>query len=61
MPRLLLDVEEAARLLMCSTKHVRRLMGTGEIPSVKVGELRRIRRVDLDVYVASLEGRGVQR
>ena len=39
-----LDVCEAARLLKCSVPTVERRTRSGEIPSVKIGHLRRYRR-----------------
>ena len=42
-----LDALGAAALLACSVATVERLTRSGEIPSVKVGRLRRYRRADL--------------
>ena len=42
-----LDALGAAALLACSVATVERLTRSGEIPSVKVGRLRRYRRGDL--------------
>lgn len=52
--RLLLRVEEAAELLGLSRAYVYELLGTGAIPSVKIGRSRRIRPADLDAFVAGL-------
>jgi excisionase family DNA binding protein len=46
-PDALIDVHAAAELLGCSVPTVERLTRTGEIPSMKVGRLRRYRRADL--------------
>ena len=43
----LVDCHAAAALLGCSVPTVERLTRTGEIPSMKVGRLRRYRRADL--------------
>jgi excisionase family DNA binding protein len=43
----LVDCHAAAELLNCSVPTVERLTRSGEIPSVKVGRLRRYRRADL--------------
>jgi len=43
----LVDCHAAAALLGCSVPTVERLTRTGEIPSMKVGRLRRYRRCDL--------------
>jgi excisionase family DNA binding protein len=43
----LVDCHAAAALLGCSVPTVERLTRTGEIPSLKVGRLRRYRRADL--------------
>lgn len=43
----LLDVHEAAKFLNCSVATVERLIRDGQIPSIKVGRLRRFRKSDL--------------
>ena len=43
----MLDNLGAARLLDCSVPTIERLTRTGEIPSVKLGRLRRYRRSEL--------------
>lgn len=43
----LLDALGAAAVIACSVSTVERLTKSGEIPSVKVGRLRRYRRADL--------------
>jgi excisionase family DNA binding protein len=41
------DVHAAARWLGCSVPTIERAVRRGEIPSIKVGRLRRYRRADL--------------
>jgi excisionase family DNA binding protein len=41
------DVYDAARWLGCSVPTVERAVKRGEVPSIKVGRLRRYRRADL--------------
>ncbi len=43
----LIEKYEAAELLGCSVPTVERLVSRNEIPSIKVGRLRRFRRGDL--------------
>ena len=43
----LLNTEEAAKLLSCSTATIERYVRSGTIPSVKIGRLRRFRRSKL--------------
>ena len=43
----LVDVNQAAELLGCSVPTVERAVRRGEIPSIRVGRLRRYRRADL--------------
>jgi excisionase family DNA binding protein len=49
----LLDIQTVANILEVSTRTVSRLLadGQGEIPSVKIGSRRRVRRDDLDEYL----------
>lgn len=56
-PPLLLDYADAADALRVSKATVKRLVAAGSLPTVKVNGATRIRRVDLDAYVARL-GRG---
>lgn len=44
----MMNIEEAAAYLGCSPATVRRRIRVGEIPSVKIGRLRRVRKADLD-------------
>jgi excisionase family DNA binding protein len=55
-PRLLLTVEEAAHLIGCGRSLMYELVLRHDIPSVKVGRLRRIPKTALDEYVARLMG-----
>jgi len=41
------DANDAARWLGCSVPTIERAVRRGEIPSIKVGRLRRFRRADL--------------
>jgi excisionase family DNA binding protein len=55
-PRMLLSVAEVAAELGCGRDTVYALLSSGLLPSVLVGtRLRRIRRQDLQAYVATLE------
>jgi len=49
--RLLVSVPEAARIMCCSQSHVWQLVLKGELPSVKVGRLRRLVYADLVEWV----------
>jgi excisionase family DNA binding protein len=50
----LLDVEQVATLLNCSTRHVWRLHDGGKMPAaVRLGALVRWRRQDLDAWLAA--------
>jgi excisionase family DNA binding protein len=54
MTNLLMTPEEAARILGLSPYTVRRLLREGELPGRKVGKRQwRIRRVDLEEYLAT--------
>ena len=54
--RLLVPVQEAKRLLGgISTATFYRLVGTGKLPSVRIGGRRFVRRHDLDSFVADLD------
>lgn len=48
----LLTVAEVADMLRVSTMTVYRLIRTGEIPAVRVGRNYRVRRADLEQYLA---------
>jgi excisionase family DNA binding protein len=51
---LMLDVDQVAHRLNLSPSKVRAMWTSGDLPSVKVGGLRRTRRVDLEEYVVGL-------
>jgi excisionase family DNA binding protein len=46
-PDEMLDAHGAAQVLGCSVATIERRMKSGELPSVKLGRLRRYRRADL--------------
>jgi excisionase family DNA binding protein len=49
----LLDVEAVAKLLSCSTRTVRRMADSGQMPRpVKIASLARWRRVDVERWLA---------
>jgi excisionase family DNA binding protein len=52
--RLLLSVEQAAERLGIGRTLTYALIRSGEIPSVQIGRLRRIRPSDLETYAAGL-------
>lgn len=52
--RLLLTVPEAARRLGIGRTLMYELISTGQIASVRVGRLRRVRPTDLEAYTNSL-------
>jgi excisionase family DNA binding protein len=52
--RLLLTVSEAARRLGIGRTLMYELLSTGQVASVRVGRLRRIRPADLETYANSL-------
>lgn len=49
--RLLVTVEEAARMLAVSQRTVERLLADDRLPSVTIGRARRIHRDDLDAFL----------
>ncbi|MTV25547.1 helix-turn-helix domain-containing protein [Nitriliruptoraceae bacterium ZYF776] len=49
----LLTVAEVAVMLRVSTMTVYRLLGSGELPGLRVGRSYRIRATELDAYLAS--------
>lgn len=53
-PRHLVSPEEAARRLSIGHSNLYRLMARGELPSVRIGRLRRLAIQDLDEYVRRL-------
>ncbi|WP_456789611.1 helix-turn-helix transcriptional regulator [Cellulomonas sp. P5_C5] len=53
--RILLSVSDVAAELGCGRDTVYGLLGSGRLPSVLIGErLRRVRRPDLEQYIAGL-------
>ncbi len=52
--KMLLTASEAANLLGLSRSKVYELIAAGRLASVKVDGCRRVRRVDLDTFVATL-------
>ena len=55
-PRMLLSVTDVAGELGCGRDTVYALLATGALPSVRLGgRLRRIRRCDLESFVAALQ------
>jgi excisionase family DNA binding protein len=48
---LLLTVPGAARLLSVSRDYVYSLMRRGDLPSVKIGRTRRIKRADVEAWL----------
>lgn len=51
---LLLSLRQAGQLLGCSLSSVKRLIEAGELEAVKVNGIRKVRRTDVDEYIASL-------
>lgn len=47
----LLTADDVATALQCSKAQVFALAGRGEIPSVKIGRLRRFREADVEAYI----------
>jgi len=59
--RLLLAVDDVARLLSCSRRNIYRLSDSGALPRpVKLGRLTRWRREDIERWVAALAGEGTR-
>ena len=53
--QLLFTVVEVAKILSLSRTKVYELLYAGELPSVKIGASRRVRRADLEKFVSNLE------
>lgn len=51
----LVNLETAARVLGVSHGNVKNIIGRGELPSVKLGARRMIRRSDLASFIRDLE------
>lgn len=47
-----MTVVEVAEFLRCSERHVHYLVATEQLPSFKIGDLRRFRRADLEDHIA---------
>ena len=52
-PPALLTIEDVARRIVSSDRHVRRLIKRGELPAHRIGKLVRISEDDLDRYLAA--------
>ncbi|MEJ8643715.1 helix-turn-helix domain-containing protein [Streptomyces sp. MS1.HAVA.3] len=57
--RVLYTVEAAAELLSLGRSTVYELMASGDLPFVKLGRARRIRRADIDLFAAQLQPQSV--
>lgn len=55
VPMEMYTVEQAAEALNLSERQTRRLVADGSLPSVTVGRARRVRRSDLDAFIAGLD------
>ena len=54
LPLTLIDVQEVARLLACSTRHVYRMSDAGRMPPpLKLGALVRWNRAVLDAWITA--------
>lgn len=51
---LLIRAPEAARLLGLSSRTLRRLTAAGDVPSVRIGAIRRYRRHELEALITEL-------
>ncbi|MEM9615518.1 MAG: helix-turn-helix domain-containing protein [Actinomycetota bacterium] len=51
---LLVEIKEVAHFLRISRSKVYVLMNSGELPSVRIGSRRLVRRVDLERFVSEL-------
>jgi excisionase family DNA binding protein len=52
-PEGLLSLDNLAEYLACSRTFAAKLLVDGEIPSLKIGALRRVRKADVDAYIES--------
>jgi excisionase family DNA binding protein len=57
-PRALINLNDTARYLGVSRRHVERLLARGELPRVKLGRAVRVAVTDLDRYIATLRSEG---
>lgn len=51
---MLLTVDDLATEMRCSKWKAKQLLAAGEVPSIKVGGLRRVRRGDLEAFLAGI-------
>lgn len=51
----LLTIDETAEVLRSSTSSVKRLISSGDLPSVRLGRSRRIRNTDLADFIEELD------
>jgi len=51
----LYSIPEVAEILKCSPSYAYRLIQQGEIPAVRIGRMRRVRRASLLEYLMRLE------
>jgi excisionase family DNA binding protein len=58
VPRALLNLNDAARYLGVSRRHVERLLARGELPRVRLGRSVRIVVADLDRLIAARRSEG---
>ncbi|OEJ33046.1 helix-turn-helix domain-containing protein [Streptomyces subrutilus] len=57
--RVLYTVKAAAELLSLSRSTVYELMAAGDLPFVKLGRARRIKRADIDRFAAQLQPQSI--
>ena len=57
----LLTPEELANYLKCGRTYFYQILALGEIPSLKLGKLRRIRRQDAELYIEKKLSEGHER
>jgi len=56
----LLDASDVAKVLALSVRSIRRLIASGELPSVRLGRSVRIRQIDVDALIGrQLRGGGL--
>ena len=54
----LMTLDEVAEQLFCSRRHVENLVASGQLRSVKLGGLRRVRESALEAYISEREDGG---
>ena len=52
--RRLLDIAEVATALHCGRSYAYQLVAQGDIPSIKLGRLTRVRVEDIEIYINRL-------